>query len=73
MIVRIFFSAKSYHYADKNQRGIASAQFYKIEGGRRPLPPPIIFEWQNLPQQIIYRRKENLTENIIHFKYRKIF
>ena len=34
-------------------------------------PPPIIFERLKLPQQIIYRRKENLSESPNHFKYRK--
>ena len=45
-------------------------QFYRIQR-RRWLPPlsPIIFERQNLPQQIIYRWKENLMESRIHFKY----
>ena len=32
-------------------------------------PPPIIFERLNLPQQIIYRRKENLSESPNHQKY----
>ena len=31
----------------------------------------IIFEWQILPQQTIYRWKGNLTANRIHFKYWK--
>ena len=35
-----------------------------------PPPPPIIFERLTLPQQIIYRRKENLSESPNHFKYR---
>ena len=36
-------------------------------------PPPIIFERLKLPQQIIYRRKGNLSEspNSNHFKYQK--
>ena len=34
-------------------------------------PPPIIFERFKLPQQIIYRRKGNLSESPNHFKYRK--
>ena len=33
------------------------------------LPPPIIFERLKLPQQIIYRRKENLSESPNHQKY----
>ena len=34
-----------------------------------PPPPPIIFERLKLPQQIIYRRKENLSESPNHKKY----
>ena len=34
-----------------------------------PPPPPIIFERLKLPQQIIYRRKENLSESPNHLKY----
>ena len=33
------------------------------------VPPPIIFERLTLPQQIIYRRKENLSESPNHQKY----
>ena len=33
--------------------------------------PPIIFERLKLPQQIIYRRKGNLSESPNHFKYRE--
>ena len=32
-------------------------------------PPPIIFERLKFPQQIIYRRKENLSESPNHQKY----
>ena len=32
-------------------------------------PPPIIFERLELPLQIIYRRKENLSESPNHQKY----
>ena len=32
-------------------------------------PPPIIFERLKLPQQILYRRKENLSESPNHQKY----
>ena len=32
-------------------------------------PPPIILERLKLPQQIIYRRKENLSESPNHQKY----
>ena len=34
-----------------------------------PPPPLIIFERLKLPQQIIYRRKENLSESPNHKKY----
>ena len=34
-----------------------------------PPPPPIIFERLKLPLQIIYRRKENLSESPNHKKY----
>ena len=34
-------------------------------------PPPKIFERLKLPQQIIYRRKENLSESPNHQKYWK--
>ena len=37
--------------------------------GAPPPPPPIIFERIKLPQQIIYRRKENLSESPNHQKY----
>ena len=33
------------------------------------VPPPIIFERLKLPQQIIYRRKRNLSESSNHKKY----
>ena len=36
-------------------------------------PPPIIFERLKLPQQIIYRRKENLSESPNLQKFGKIF
>ena len=35
------------------------------------LPPSIIFERLKLPQQIIYRRKGNLSESPNHLKYRE--
>ena len=34
-----------------------------------PTPPPIIFERLELPQQIIYRRKGNLSESPNHLVY----
>ena len=39
--------------------------------GAPPPSPPIIFERLKLSQQIIYRRKGNLSESPNHFKYRK--
>ena len=36
-----------------------------------PSPQPIIFETLKLLQQIIYRRKGNVSESPIHFKYRE--
>ena len=38
-------------------------------GGAGWPPPPIIFERLKLPQQIVYRRKENLSESPNHQKY----
>ena len=38
-------------------------------GGAGWPPQPIIFERLKLPQQIIYRRKENLSESPNHQKY----
>ena len=38
-------------------------------GAGCPPPPPIIFERLKLPQQIIYRWKENLSESPNHKKY----
>ena len=50
-----------------------NTQFCRIKGcggaGCPPPPPPIIFERLKLPQQIIYRRKENLSESPNHQKY----
>ena len=37
----------------------------------RGAPTPIIFERLKLPQQIIYRWKENLSESPNHLKYRE--
>ena len=42
-------------------------QFCRIKGcGCAWCPPPIIFERLKLPQQIIYRRKGNLSESSNH-------
>ena len=47
-------------------------QFCRIKGcGGAGCPPPIIFERLKLPQQILYRRKGNLSESLNHLKYRK--
>ena len=40
-------------------------------GAGCPPPPPIIFHRFKLPQQIINRRKGNLSESPNQFKYRK--
>ena len=48
------------------------AQFCRIKRiGGAGCPPPIIFERLKLPQQIIYRRKGNLSERPNHQKYWK--
>ena len=39
----------------------------EAELARGSLPPPIIFERQILPKQIIYRCKGNLTASRVHF------
>ena len=44
-------------------------QFCRIKGCGGAGPPPIIFERLKLPQQIIYRRKGNLSESPNHKKY----
>ena len=56
----------------------SSMIFYTILKNKRmrrcgvpPPPPPLIFERLKLPQQIIYRRKENLSESPNHLKYRE--
>ena len=51
---------------------IPSTQFCRIklkDAAVRGAPPPIIFERLQLPQQIIYRRKGNLSESTNHQKY----
>ena len=50
-----------------------NTQFCRIKGcGGAGCPsPPMIFERLKLPQQIIYRRKGNLSESPNHFKYRE--
>ena len=49
-----------------------TTQFCRIEGcGGEGCQTPIIFERLKLPQQIIYRQKENLPKSPNHFKYRK--
>ena len=48
-----------------------TTQFCRIkkDAAVRGAPQPIIFERLKLPQQIIYRRKGNLSESPIHQKY----
>ena len=47
-----------------------NTQFCRIKRcGSTGCPPPIIFERLKLPQQIIYRRNENLSESPNHQKY----
>ena len=52
--------------------GFHTTQFCRIKGcggaGCPPPPPPIIFERLKLPQQIIHRRKGNLSESPNHKK-----
>ena len=47
----------------------ADRAFRESSGGAGWSPPPIIFERLKLPQQIICRRKENLSESPNHQKY----
>ena len=51
--------------------GYLNTHICRIKGCGGPgwPPPPIIFERLKLPQQIIYRRKENLLESPNHKKY----
>ena len=62
-----YCKCKHFHSSKKN------TQFCRIKGcggaGCPPPPPPIIFERLKLPQQIIYRRKGNLSESPNHQKY----
>ena len=60
----------------KSQRHVPDETFsyYTILQNKRMrqcgvAPPPIIFERLKLPEQIIYRRKENLSERPNHQKY----
>ena len=54
-----------------NGKNRACTQFCRIKGcsGVGVAPLPIIFERLKLPQQIIYRRKENLSDSPNHLKY----
>ena len=57
---------------NNNNNDDDNTQFCRIKeygGAGWPPPPPIIFERLKLPQQIIYRRKENLSESPNHQKY----
>ena len=76
------FSSGRYEYASKHRGNaglafmcnfilvIVYTQFFRIKGGGGS-GRPITFESFILPQQTIYRWKENLTANRIHFKYLK--
>ena len=63
--------AVRYYTAIKKRRGLINTHICRIKGcgGAGCPPPPIIFERLKLPQQIIYRRKENLSESPNHQKY----
>ena len=76
--IRVF--PKQLHIIDQNKTpkgpsvcaNDGSTQFCRIKGcggAPPPPPPPIIFERLKLPQQIIYRRKGNLSESPNHQKY----
>ena len=56
---------------EANEILLSSTHICRIKGcgGAGWPPPPIIFERLKLPQQIIYRRKENLSESPNHQKY----
>ena len=61
-------------YDSHSNRRFFNTQCCRIKGwggAGFPPPPPIIFERLKLPQQIIYRRKGNLSESPNHLKYRK--
>ena len=62
----------------ENLKRICSSEFkgpdiytiLRLKGcGSVGCPPPIIFEPLKLPQQVIYRRKGNLSESPNHLKY----
>ena len=57
----------------RSQNGPSYTHICRIKGwggaGCPPPPPPRIFERLKLPQQIIYRRKENLSESPNHQKF----
>ena len=61
-------SQRKYHHGPRHSRLYTYLQNKRM---RRcgVAPPPIIFERLKLPQQIMYRRKENLSESPNHQKY----
>ena len=59
-------------YDEREDQSLQNTHICRIKGcggAGWPPPPPIIFERLKLPQQIIYRRKENLSESPNHQKY----
>ena len=78
LAMTMFFSLCYYIWVSYSLLFIYSAQFYRVKGGGGlgiPPPPPLqlISEWQELPQQITYRWKGNLTEKTIRSNFWKIF
>ena len=64
-LVKCFFDS----YLQKSRYQYTILQNKRIRRCGVSPPPPIIFERLKLPQQIIYRRKENLSESPNHQKY----
>ena len=64
---------KGMHYAQLKFTCVLKRTYTYLQNKRMRrcgvAPPPIIFERLKLPQQIIYRRKENLSESPNHQKY----
>ena len=52
-------------YSERKVHNFAELKDAAVRGA----PPLIIFERLKLPQQIIYRRKGNLSDSPNHFKY----
>ena len=72
-----FFLKVDWPFAELRRNLIQELKIYAYLQNKRcggagcppPPPPPIIFERLKLPQQIIYRRKGNLSESPNHQKY----